>query len=451
MLDYFQHGLLLMDLYKKLEILSRSAKYDASCASSGSSRKNDLGGIGTAVKSGICHSWSDDGRCISLFKILLTNMCTYDCAYCINRVSNDLPRALFTPEEIAELTVQLYRRNYIEGLFLSSAIYRNPDYTMELIFRTVTILRKKYRFNGYIHAKAMPGADPVLIRKTGFLADRMSANIELPSEKSLTLLAPQKKKGAIFKAMINIKSNILDCRERDYSPGRERGFVPAGQSTQLVIGASPESDYTILNLSEALYRSFSLKRVYYSAYVPVTASDARLPVAEPPLRREHRLYQADWLLRFYGFNAGELLSEKNQNFDPELDPKSQWALSNMYLFPVEINKADYAMLLRVPGIGMRSAQRIMKSRTVRSLTFDELQRTGVVLKRARFFVTCNGKHLEKEELDVVSIKERIIGNHAPLLLTAARNKERSIGQLDLFGSNFLTAPEPGIIAITGEL
>ncbi|TAL35408.1 MAG: putative DNA modification/repair radical SAM protein [Spirochaetes bacterium] len=440
-----------MDIYEKLEILSSAAKYDVSCASSGTDRKRAAGGIGTAVRSGICHSWSDDGRCISLLKVLITNKCAYNCAYCVNRASNDLPRALLTPEEIAGLTVQFYRRNYIEGLFLSSAVYRNPDYTMELILRTAALLREKYRFNGYIHAKAIPGADPALIRRTGFLVDRMSANIELPSEKSLALLAPQKAKGAIFRAMKDINGAILDYREGSRSPRPYRGFVPAGQSTQLIVGASPESDHAILCLSEALYRGFSLKRVYYSAYVPVTTADTRLPLADPPLRREHRLYQADWLLRFYGFSAGELLSEKNPNFDPDLDPKSHWALSNLHRFPVELTTADYEMILRVPGIGLRSAQRIVRLRTVRALAFDDLRKIGVVLKRARFFITCGGTHLEKGDLERGALRARIVGNHAPLLLTGARGEERSGGQLELFGPDFLRTRESGAVALTGEL
>ncbi len=440
-----------MDVFKKLEILSNAAKYDASCASSGTARKNTPGGIGTAVRSGICHSWSDDGRCISLLKLLLTNKCAYNCAYCVNRASNDLPRALFTPEEIAELTVQFYKRNYIEGLFLSSAVYRNPDYTMEIILRTVALLREKYRFNGYIHAKAIPGADSALIRRTGFFVDRMSANIELPSEKSLNLLAPQKGKDAIFTAMRDMKSAMLDYRDGNSPSRSRRGFIPAGQSTQLIVGASPESDHSILSLSEALYRGFSLKRVYYSAYVPVTALDNRLPLVGPPLRREHRLYQADWLLRLYGFRAGELLSEKNPNFDPNLDPKSHWALSNMHLFPVEINSTDYEMLVRVPGIGLRSAQRIVRARMVRDLSFDDLRKTGAVLKRARFFITCGGRHLEKDESDVIMIRERIIGRPAPRLLADARERNPGDGQLDLFGPDILHAPGPDALAVTGEL
>jgi len=382
-----------MELLKKLEILSAAAKYDVSCSSSGSNRKNTKGGIGNASVCGICHSWADDGRCISLLKILLTNYCIYDCAYCVNRVSNDIPRAAFTPREVADLTINFYKRNYIEGLFLSSSIIKNPNHTMELLYESIRILREDYLFNGYIHIKAIPGADLNLIEATGRLVDRMSVNIELPSSKSLKLLAPQKEKEAILKPMGFISSKIIQKQEERSLTKKAPDFVPAGQSTQLIIGASPEHDLSILRLSEKLYQSYKLKRVYYSAYVPVSSQNPNLPaIKNPPLLREHRLYQADWLLRFYGFSSDELLDEKTPDFDINLDPKANWALNHLELFPVEINRADYEMLLRVPGIGVRSAKKIISARRVKSLNHDDLKKLGIVLKRARFFITCNGKY-----------------------------------------------------------
>lgn len=382
-----------MDLVHKLEILSDAAKYDVSCSSSGSSRKNTPGGIGNAAKSGICHTWSDDGRCISLLKILFTNYCCYDCSYCVNRASNDVPRALFTPEEVAELTINFYRRNYIEGLFLSSAVFKNPNYTMELLLKTVQLVRNQYRFNGYIHIKAIPGADQRLIDETGLLVDRMSINIELPSSESLKLLAPQKTKESILKPMGLIRSGITERKELKKAFKRPPKFVPAGQSTQLIIGASPDRDLHILKLSENLYQKYLLKRVYYSAYVPISNHPNLPALIKPPLLREHRLYQADWLLRFYGFKADELLNHDAPDFSMDYDPKSDWAMRNLALFPVEINFADYEMLLRVPGIGVRSAQRIIAARRSASLNFDHVKKLGIVLKRARFFITCQGKYM----------------------------------------------------------
>lgn len=380
-----------MDTLTKLRILSDSAKYDVSCASSGSSRKNTPGGVGSAHTAGICHSWSDDGRCISLLKILFTNRCIYNCAYCINRSSNDLPRASFTPEELAQLTINFYRRNYIEGLFLSSAVFKNPDYTMELLNETVRKLRVEYRFNGYIHLKAIPGADPRLIRQAGMHADRMSVNIELPSERSLKLLAPQKNKNDIITPMNFIRYSIMENQEDKKRYRSTPRFVPAGQTTQLIIGATPEHDLSILSLSQGLYHRLGLKRVYYSAYVPVSDHPFLPSIHQPPLLREHRLYQADWLLRFYGFSAEELLDESRPNFSLDLDPKCDWAIRNLHLFPVDINRADYETLLRVPGIGVLSARRILAARRVHSLDFEALKKIGVVLKRARFFITCRGK------------------------------------------------------------
>jgi putative DNA modification/repair radical SAM protein len=388
-----KEGCVAMDIREKLRVLSAAAKFDVSCSSSGGSRKNAPGGIGSSAPAGICHSFTSDGRCISLLKILLTNFCVYDCAYCINRSSSDVERAAFTPEEVAELTINFYRRNYIEGLFLSSAVFRTPDHTMELIIRTISLLRNEHRFNGYIHVKAIPGSDPRLIEQAGALADRMSVNIELPSSRSLMLLAPQKNRDNVLKPMSLISSRInADRRERKSSAADAPKFVPAGQSTQLIVGASPESDYSIVSLSEKLYERYSLKRVYYSAYVPVSNSPLLPSTRFSPLLREHRLYQADWLLRFYGFKAGEILDQRMPALDLNFDPKTNWALNNLDFFPVEINKAPYRDLLRVPGIGMTSAKRIISARWVRSLDYHELRSLGVVVKRAQYFITCKGRY-----------------------------------------------------------
>lgn len=383
-----------METIKKIKILADSAKYDASCSSSGSTRSSTPGGIGNAAVSGICHSWADDGRCISLLKILFTNYCIYDCAYCINRRTNDIKRASFTVDEIVDLTINFYLRNYIEGLFLSSGILRSPDYTMELLLEVVKKLRIEKKFNGYIHLKAIPGADPDLIYRAGLYADRMSVNIELPSENSLKLLAPEKSKVDIVNPMKRISSNIeASAYERKISKKAPQ-FVPAGQSTQLIVGATEETDLKIIHLSENLYNKVKLKRVYYSAFVPVTA-DSRLPaVSKPPLLREHRLYQADWLLRFYNFSADEILDEKNPNLDLDLDPKTSWALRNLHLFPIDINKASWNMLMRVPGIGQVSIRRIWSARKHSKLTFSNLRKMGVVMKRAKYFITVNGKFYE---------------------------------------------------------
>lgn len=373
-----------MNIEEKLSILAESAKYDASCSSSGSNRKNE-GGMGNGHISGICHSFTSDGRCVSLLKILMTNACMYDCKYCINRKSNNIKRAILTPEEIANLTINFYKRNYIEGLFLSSAIIKDADYTMKLMIEAIYLLRNKYKFNGYIHTKCIPGSSKYLIDELGKLSDRMSANIELPSNNNLKLLAPDKKSNNIFGAMSEIKNERKNNRK----------FVPAGQSTQMIIGASDDSDYQIINLTEGLYNKFDLKRVYYSAYVPVNV-DRNLPaIKTPPLKRENRLYQADWLLRFYGFNANELLTPKNPNFNLLIDPKANYALNNIDNYPIEINTADYKDILRVPGIGVTSAKRIMMTRKVAHLDFDTLKRIGVVLKRAKYFITCDGKYYSK--------------------------------------------------------
>ncbi|MEF2967024.1 putative DNA modification/repair radical SAM protein [Paenibacillus sp. M1] len=385
-----------MDLFDKLTILADSAKYDVSCSSSGSERKGGgAGTTGSAVSTGICHSFAADGRCISLLKVLMSNSCVFDCKYCVNRRSNDTRRAMFTPEELADLTMNFYRRNYIEGLFLSSGIMRNPDYTTEQLIRVLELLRDKYGFGGYIHVKAIPGADPALISRLGMLADRMSVNIELPSQDSLSKLAPDKTKDAILKPMSairqGIRENSTDLVKYRHAPR----FVPGGQSTQLIVGATPDSDLKILTLTEALYRKYELKRVYYSAYTPVM-EHSLLPSldSKPPLLREHRLYQADWLLRFYGFEAKELLDERTPNFNPFMDPKCNWAMNHIDRFPVEINTASYESLLRVPGIGVRSAQRIVKARRTGKLDFPGLKKLGVVLKRAQYFITCSGRRLE---------------------------------------------------------
>jgi putative DNA modification/repair radical SAM protein len=397
-----------MDLIQKLGILADSAKYDVSCVSSGSSRENTPGGVGSTFSGGICHSFTTDGRCISLLKILLTNVCTYDCAYCVNRISNDIPRATFTPEEIVDLTINFYRRNYIEGLFLRSAVLKNPDYTMELILKTVKLLRIENKFNGYIHIKAIPGADYKIIEEAGMYVDRMSVNIELPSSTGLKLLAPQKNKEAILGPMGHIKNKIIENKHDMQKAKKTAYFVPAGQSTQLIVGATADNDINILRLSEGLYKQFNLKRVFYSAYVPVSNHPALPAITKPPLLREHRLYQADWLLRFYGFRANELLTNENPNFNPILDPKCDWAIRNLHLFPVEINKCSYNMLLRVPGIGVKSARRIIDARRVGTLDFVDLKKLGIVLKRAQYFITCKGKYYPDTKMNEGFIKGNLI-------------------------------------------
>lgn len=379
-------------LTEKLNILSDAAKYDVACTSSGNGRRGDGKGMGNCVEAGICHSFSADGRCISLLKILLTNECVFDCHYCVNRYSNDVPRAAFTPDEVCQLTMEFYRRNYIEGLFLSSGVFQNPAFTMELLYQTLYRLRKVYHFQGYIHVKAIPGAPEELIEKTGFLADRMSINLELPTADALKRLAPHKSRRTILTPMRQIQTRRNHNQEELTLYRSAPQFVPAGQSTQMIIGASGESDYEIVSVAESLYQRFELKRVFYSAFVRVN-DDSLLPALPggPPLLREHRLYQADWLLRYYGFEAKELLSEKHPNFNVFLDPKCDWALGHMEHFPVEINRAPYETLLRVPGIGVKSAQRIVKARRFSSLDFEDLKKIGVVLKRAVYFITCKGK------------------------------------------------------------
>lgn len=385
---------------KKLEILTDSAKYDVACTSSGVNRKGDGKGIGNTVSGGICHSFSSDGRCISLLKVLFTNECIYDCKYCINRKSNDVPRTSFTPKELCELTIEFYRRNYIEGLFLSSGILHNPDYTMELLYQTLYLLRTTYHFQGYIHVKAIPGADQTLVYKTGLLADRMSVNLELPTAEGLKNLAPNKHRNTILKPMRLIQNGITQNKNEVAIYKQAPQFVPAGQSTQMIVGATADSDYQIMSVAENLYDKFGLKRVFYSAFIRVN-DDKELPALPggPPLLREHRLYQADWLLRFYGFKAEELLSEEKPNFNILLDPKCDWALRHLDQFPVEINRAEYDILLRVPGIGVKGAQRIVRARKSTRLTFEHLKKMGIVLKRALYFITCEGKMMYSVKID----------------------------------------------------
>ena len=373
-----------MSIEEKLKILADSAKYDASCSSSGSKRVNN-NGLGNASFSGICHSFSSDGRCISLLKILMTNCCIFDCKYCINRKSNEVKRALFTPEEICQITINFYKRNYIEGLFLSSGIIKSPDYTMNKLIETITLLRCKYHFNGYIHVKAIPGASNYLLKKLGSLVDRMSANIELPTNNSLKLLAPDKTQDKVTKIMQTIKEN------------KSKNFVSAGQSSQMIIGATNESDLNIMQMSTNLYNRYQLKRVFYSAYIPVN-KDRFLPSLKmPPLKREHRLYQADWLIRYYHYKIEDLLDSNNPNFNILLDPKANWALRNLDKFPMEINKVSYNDLLKIPGIGPTSAKKIVSNRKFYTLEYNDLKKLGVVLKRAKYFILCNGKYFISNE------------------------------------------------------
>ncbi|OCG46820.1 putative DNA modification/repair radical SAM protein [Gilliamella sp. Choc4-2] len=374
----------------KLEILAESAKYDISCASSGSSRSNRNKGIGNARHCGICHTFTADGRCVSLLKVMLTNYCMFDCAYCINRQSNDIPRAGFTTKELADLTIEFYRRNYIEGLFISSGIVRSPDHTMERMIRVVKILRNEHGFNGYIHMKAIPGASNELINQAGLLVDRMSVNLEIPTEQNLKLLAPDKDHQSIYQPMRQIHQNLLENIEDRKKIRSTPKFVPAGQSTQVIIGATDESDKQILQLTAKLYKRPSMKRVYYSGFIPVNSYDKRLPVVkEVPRVRENRLYQADWLLRFYAFDVDEIVNDKYPNLDLAVDPKLSWAIRNPQFFPVDINRDSYQKILRVPGIGVKSAKLIVMARRHRKLTLDALKCIGVVLKRAQFFIICH--------------------------------------------------------------
>ncbi len=418
-----------MNTAEKLTILADAAKYDASCSSSGSSRPNSRDGAGNAAASGICHSWSADGRCISLLKLLMSNDCLFDCRYCISRRSNSLERATFTPEEIADLTINFYLRNYIEGLFLSSAVFASPDQTMAEMVDVCRLLRRKHRFNGYIHLKIIPGASKELIQQAGFLADRLSVNIEFPSEESLKQLAPQKSKQSIFAPMRQIGENFSGFQLERAKSRNNPKFCPAGQSTQMIIGASPESDLHILNLTENLYNKLNMKRVYYSAYMAVNEG-ASLPAVTtaPPLIREHRLYQADWLLRFYRFKAHEILSPNEPFLDELLDPKAAWALRNFDLFPIDINRASYDELLRIPGVGVTSARRIVTTRKIAAIREEDLKKIGLVLKRAKYFIEINGKYLAESTLSY----QQLVG----AMLSAERSATTKIvcdsRQLSLF-------------------
>lgn len=441
-----------MSVKEKLGILSDAAKYDVACTSSGVDRQGDGKGMGNAAAGGICHSFSSDGRCISLLKILFTNECIYDCKYCINRKTNDVPRASFTPDEVCELTMEFYRRNYIEGLFLSSGILHTPNYTMELIYQTIHRLRTIHNFQGYIHVKAIPGADQTLIHKTGLVADRMSINIELPTAEGLKQLAPNKNRKNILEPMRQIQTGIAASKNEVAIYRHAAKFVPAGQSTQMIIGATPESDYQIMAVAESLYQKFDLKRVFYSAFVH-TNEDKALPALPggPPMLREHRLYQADWLLRFYGFKTDELLSEDKPNFNILLDPKCDWALRHLELFPVEINRAEYQVLLRIPGVGVKGAMRIVQARKSVRLNFTDLKRLGVVLKRALYFITCSGKMMYNTKIEedyitrnLLSVKEKL-----PFDLSGVTYK-----QLSLFDDkNFESQPTivDGNLALFGQI
>ncbi len=433
-----------MDLMEKLEILTDAAKYDVACTSSGVDRPAQKGKLGSAVKAGICHSFAADGRCISLLKVLMSNDCAFDCAYCVNRRTTDCRRASFTPRELCTLTMEFYRRNYIEGLFLSSAVVKNPDYTCELMLSAVKMLREDCGFWGYVHVKAIPGANPRLTEELGLYADRMSVNIELPSGASLKRLAPQKSKEKILAPMGQIRDGIAQNAKELVKYRAAPRFVPAGQSTQMIIGATPEHDVQIPRLTEGLYKKYALKRVFFSAYMPVV-EDRALPAlsSPPPLLREHRLYQADWLLRFYGFTAGEILDDANPDFNPLLDPKCNWAVNHMELFPVAVNRAPYELLLRVPGIGVKSAQRIRAARRTARLDFDALKKLGVVLKRARFFIVCMGKSASPLPTDDPAVIAGAICERSPI----QRQKIDAPEQMSLFAP----LKEDGVKCLTGQI
>lgn len=442
-----------LSIQDKLEILSDAAKYDVACTSSGVDRKGKAGMLGNTVAAGLCHSFAGDGRCISLLKILFTNQCIYDCKYCINRCSNDVVRTAFTPDEVCTLTMEFYRRNYIEGLFLSSGILYSADYTMDLIYQTLKKLREVYRFNGYIHVKAIPGADPVLIEKVGFLADRMSINLELPTAEGLKKLAPGESRSKILTPMRQIQRGITANKFELMEYKRTPSFVPAGQSTQMIVGATPENDYQMMMVAEALYQNYDLKRVFYSAFVPVN-EDSSLPALPggPPLLREHRLYQADWLLRFYGFKASELLTEDRPNFNVFLDPKCDWALRHLELFPVEINRADYYTLLRVPGMGVKSVKRIIAARRQGLLDFESLKKMGVVLKRAMYFITCSGRMMYPTRMDEDYITSHLVGDERRAVWDISQ--QGAYRQLSLFDDmklNMAPAPVDRYSVVTGSM
>jgi len=420
-----------ISMYEKLNILTDAAKYDVACTSSGTERHNDGTGMGNCQQSGICHSFSADGRCISLLKILFTNECIYDCKYCVNRRSNDVRRTSFTPDEICTLTMEFYRRNYIEGLFLSSGILKSPDYTMELIYAALWKLRHEHHFQGYIHVKTIPGTNPEIVRRMGLLADRMSINLELPTAESLRALAPHKNRKNILTPMRLVQNGMEANKQEIMLYKNAPKFVPAGQSTQMIIGATPETDYQIMQVTQSLYQKFELKRVFYSAFVHVN-EDSALPARTdegPPLLREHRLYQADWLLRFYHFQAEELLSEENPNFNILFDPKCNWALKHLEQFPVEVNRADYKVLLRVPGIGYKSAERIVKARRHGTLDFQDLKKIGVVLRRALYFITCNGKMMYPTKIEEDYITRNLLSTKEKL---PREIREMGYKQLSLF-------------------
>lgn len=431
-----------LPLMEKLKLLSDAAKYDVACTSSGVARGNSGSGMGNCLDAGICHSFSADGRCISLLKILFTNECIYNCKYCINRCTNDVARASFTPEEVCELVNGFYRRNYIEGLFLSSGILKSPDYTMELLCETLRKLREEYHFQGYIHVKGIPGADERLIEYAGYYADRMSVNLELPTAEGLKKLAPNKSRKAILKPMRQVQLRSAENKKELMIYRHAPRFVPAGQSTQMIIGATGESDYEILSVAEKLYRNFDLKRVFYSAFINVN-EEKFLPSVknDPPLLREHRLYQADWLLRFYEFEAKELLDEKRPNFNMMFDPKCDWALRHLEYFPVEIHQADYHMLLRVPGIGKKSALRIVKARRTGTLDFSDLKRMGIVLKRAVYFITCNGRQMYPLKMDEDFITRQLLGVKEKLPDYLTENV--TYRQLSLFDDNLFMQEQSG--------
>ncbi|MFO7842934.1 MAG: putative DNA modification/repair radical SAM protein [Bacteroidales bacterium] len=420
------------DTVNKLKILANAAKYDVSCSSSGSNRPNSGKGVGNTAPWGICHSFTEDGRCISLLKLMLTNYCIYDCAYCINRKSNDIHRATFTVNEVVNLTIEFYRRNYIEGLFLSSGVLVNPDYTMERLIRIAKELRTKHNYHGYIHLKSIPGASADLHYQAGLYADRLSVNVEIATEQNLKMLAPDKNYKSIFHPMTAIKNKIFENREERRKFRHTPRYTPAGQSTQLIVGASPDNDKHILTLAENLYSAKDLKRVYYSGFIPVNPNDKRLPaINEPPLKRENRLYQADWLFRFYHFSIDEIVNDTHPNLDLEIDPKLSYALRNPWLFPIDINKADYETLLRIPGVGVKSAKMIIVSRRYGRLTSLNLKKIGVVLKRAKYFITCN-------ELKSPSVNELLPNKVKEIILTENKPKrmQRSLyQQLRLFPLN----------------
>lgn len=422
---------------QKLKILAESAKYDVSCASSGTVRRNSKGGVGNTVGGwGICHSFAEDGRCISLLKIMLTNYCIYDCAYCINRISNDIPRATLSVSELVDLTMEFYRRNYIEGLFLSSGVVRNPDYTMERLVRVAKDLREIHRFNGYIHLKSIPGASEELVRQAGLYADRMSVNLEIPTEENLKRLAPEKDHKSVYLPMKYIQQGVLESYEERKKYRKAPRFAPAGQSTQMIIGATSETDRDILRVSSTLYERPTMKRVYYSGYISVNTYDKRLPaLKQPPLVRENRLYQADWLLRFYEFKVDELVDERTPDLDLEIDPKLAWALRHPEFFPVNIQTADYESLLRVPGIGVRSAKLIVTSRRFSRIGFYELKKMGAVMKKAKYFITCN-ELPDKTILDLGPSQVRKL-----LLPRPARKKDDLQLSFD-FGDSFTTDEKP---------